>query len=86
MIYCNMQQQRQNKELQIATNMMNNGKRSAMQKNLNFVYLWHQYGHMRNLSLCSLMIAVSKDIRRHVWPYSILCLQITKSDIRPRVK
>ena len=29
---------------------------------------------------------LSKDIRYHVWPYSILCLSFIKSDIRPQVK
>ena len=28
----------------------------------------------------------SKDIQCHVWPESFLCLQITKSDIRPHVR
>ena len=37
-------------------------------------------------NLCCLMTpGLSKDIQCHVWPYSFLCLQITRSDIRPHI-
>ena len=38
-----------------------------------------------NLSLCCLMtLSLSKGIWCHVWPYTLfLCLQLTRSDIRP---
>ena len=35
---------------------------------------------------CSLIPCLNKDILCHVWPYSFLCLQITRSDIGPHIK
>ena len=35
---------------------------------------------------CLMIPGLSKDIQCHVGPYSILCMQITRSDIRPQVK
>ena len=35
---------------------------------------------------CLMTFDLNKDIRCHIWPYSILCLQITKLEVRPWVK
>ena len=35
---------------------------------------------------CWLIPCLNKDILCHVWPYSFLCLQITRSDIGPHIK
>ena len=42
---------------------------------------------MWSLSLYCLMTpGLGKDIQCHVWPYSFLCLRITRVDIRPQEK
>ena len=55
---------------------------------MHYGMVWRRWLYtIEPLSICCVMTpGLGKDIRCHVWPYSFLCLHITRSDIRLHLK